>query len=207
MPARYILPVEYASLYIGYGAGMLEFVGEAHIKIPMYPLKELRVDKELFLRERLFGGKGSVVAQSPEFIRVITIGSLESRDPVFFWKEDRRVEDEDQLLIQCIKTQDIYVGGPDRRILFACLEETGGDASESPVGLQGADDEGEDQQVLFRGGFPGRILCRQLWKFERKGNQIPVPERYRIFYGVLPGEGGDGEQQESQYTAAAPHNK
>ena len=97
MPARYILPVEYASLYIGYGAGMLEFVGEAHIKIPMYPLKELRVDKELFLRERLFGGKGSVVAQSPEFIRVITIGSLESCDAVFFWKEDRRVEDEDQL--------------------------------------------------------------------------------------------------------------
>src|SRR5258708_9952584 len=151
---------------------MLELIGDPQIHIPMDAFEELRVDKVLLLREAFFAGEPGVVPQAPEIVRIIAIRGLEAGDVVFFWKEDSGAENEDQLGPYRIQGKDVYVRCPDGGILLFGLEKTGGDATETPVGLEGTNGKWEGQQVLIGGGGHRAVLVRQLRQFDGEGDQV-----------------------------------
>src|ERR1700743_332751 len=128
---------------------MLEFVRDAEIEIAVNALQELRIDKVLLLTEPFLFIIRRVVAQSPEIIRIIAIGRLETGDMVFPGKKYRGIQHQDQLLPKRIKSQYIDIGRPDRTVLaIAGFEETSGDAAKAPIGFQGTHRKRKGQQIL-----------------------------------------------------------
>src|SRR5216684_657933 len=124
----------------------------------MYPLQELRVDKELPLCKRLFRPKGGMITQSPEFVGVITIGCLKTGDPCFPGEEYSGVKDEDQLFSKRIEGQEIDIGGSDGTVVFFRFEKTGGNSSKAPIRLQGLYHKGKNKEVSGTGEHTVRII-------------------------------------------------
>ena len=84
---------------------MLKLIGKAEVELIVNASEKLGVDKVLFLFKSLFVGTGCTIAQAPEIIGIVAVGSLETGDMIFFRKEDGRAEHEDQLFFQRIQAQ------------------------------------------------------------------------------------------------------
>ena len=109
IPAGNIFLVEDPVRGVRDGRSDLEFIGKAQIEAFVNSLQELRIDKELLLGKWLFRGLCGMIAQAPELIGVITIGSLETADMIFPCEEDGGIERQDDLFVERVQAEQVDV--------------------------------------------------------------------------------------------------